>query len=337
MWDFSFGRAVAMVLQTAPYLGLRLLVFFGIAIAYLTATGIGAVMGYGFGFMAGSPDAPMAGAFWGGVLGFGLTAAILYFLREYILYLVKAAHIAVLVQLYDGKPLPSGNGQIAYGSAFVREHFAQSSILFGVDQIVKGVLRIITGTLNVLTAWLPVPALQTLLNIVNAIIRLSITYVDEVIMAYLIRTQTRNPWETAADGLVLYAQNYRSFIKNAVWLSLFMWGLTFLIFLFMVGPMVAVMAVFPGGLSVFGVVIAFIFAWAFKAALMEPVAVACLMQVYFKVTEGQAPDPEWRGKLHAASGKFRALLEKAGKWVPKAPANGSGAAKPATGSQGATA
>ncbi len=326
MWDFSFSRAVGMVLRTAPFLGLRLLVFFGIAIAYLAITGIGAVLGYGLGFMAGSPDAPMAGAFWGGVIGFGLTAWILYLAREYILYLVKAAHIAVLVVLYDGKPLPQGKGQIAYGGDYVKQHFAQSSILFGVDQIVKGVLRLISGTLHALTAFLPVPALQTLMNIVNAIIRMSMTYVDEVIMAYLIRSGTGNPWDTAADALVLYAQNYRAFLKNAVWLSLFMWGLTILIFVFMVGPMVAIMAVFPGGLAALGVALAFIFAWAFKAALLEPVAVAALMQVFFKVTEGQSPDPEWKARLHSASGKFRELLEKAAKWGPKRPETGSGAA-----------
>ena len=38
----------------------------------------------------------------------------LYLLREYILYVVKAGHIAVMVHLIDGREVPDGQGQIAY-------------------------------------------------------------------------------------------------------------------------------------------------------------------------------------------------------------------------------
>ncbi len=57
--------------------------------------------------------------FWGGLLGFGLTAGILYFLREYILYVVKAGHIAVMVELLDGRPMPEGRGQITHARDMV--------------------------------------------------------------------------------------------------------------------------------------------------------------------------------------------------------------------------
>ena len=138
--------------------------------------------------------------------GFGLVSAALYFAREYILYLVKAAHIAVLVELLDGKDVPAGQGQIAYGAAFVKTHFAESSVLFGVDQLIKGVLRAFFRTINFFTAFLPIPALQQMIRIAEAIVRMSLTYVDEIILAYLIRTRTTNPWDTAKDGLILYAR-----------------------------------------------------------------------------------------------------------------------------------
>ncbi|HEU4774891.1 MAG TPA: hypothetical protein VFS82_10300 [Lysobacter sp.] len=77
------------------------------------------------------------GAFWGGLAGFGLTSAVLYWAREYLLYLVKAGHIAVLAHLLDGKQIPGGRGQIDYASRIVKERFAESSVLFGVDQLVK--------------------------------------------------------------------------------------------------------------------------------------------------------------------------------------------------------
>lgn len=315
MWDFSFGKGVAMVVRTAPFVILRMLVYFGVAFAYLTSVGAGALVGYGFGHLGSGTDAPDMGAFWGGAVGFGVVSAALYFLREYILYLVKAAHIAVLVELLDGKDVPGGRGQIAYGSDFVKTHFVQSSVLFGVDQLIKGVLSAFFRTINFFTAFLPVPALQQMIRTAEAVVRMSLTYVDEIILAYLIRTRTANPWDTAKDGLVLYAQNCKHFLKNAAWLSVFLWLLTFLIFAVVVGPVAILAAVLHGGV-VWTLAFAIIFAWAAKAALLEPVAIACLMQVYFKTIEGQTPNAEWDARLSQASNKFRELGTKAAGWVP---------------------
>jgi hypothetical protein len=315
MWDFSFSKAIGMVLKTLPFVIVRMLVYFGIGFAYLLTVGAGALVGYGFGHVGSSPDAPAGGAFWGGLIGFGVVSAVLYLAREYLLYLVKAAHIAVLVEILDGKQVPGGQGQIAYGTQFVKTHFTESSVLFGVDQLIKGVLRAFFNTINFFTAFLPVPALQQLIRIAEAIVRMSLTYVDEIILAYLIRTRTQNPWKTAEEGLILYAQNYKHFLKNAAWLSVFLWVLTILVFVVIVGPVAGLAAVIHGGL-VWTLAFAIIFAWAVKASLLEPVAIACLMQVYFKTIEGQTPNAEWQQKLEQASGKFRELGAKAAGWMP---------------------
>jgi len=318
VWDFSFGRSVGMVLQTMPFIFLRLLVYLGVGVAYLFVTGLGAALGFGFGHFAGGSEGPEGGAFWGGLIGFGVVSIALYLAREYILYLVKAAHIAVLVELYDGRAIPAGQGQLGYGAEAVKTHFAESSILFGVDQIIKGVLRAFFRTINFFTAFLPIPALQSLIRIAESIVRMSLTYVDEIILAYLIRTRTTNPWATAKDGLILYAQNYKHFLKNAAWLSVFLWLATIAIFLILIVPAAALVALMPGRLAIWAFAIAFVFAWALKAALLEPVAIASLMQVYFKTIEGQVPDPQWEARLDSASRKFRELGAKAASWVGKA-------------------
>lgn len=67
----------------------------------------------------------------------------------------------------------------------------------------------------------------------------------------------------------------------------------------------------PGQLAGWAFVLAIVFAWAFKAAFIEPFAIACLMQVYFKTIEGQVPDPAWDARLAEASSKFRELKDKA--------------------------
>ena len=323
MWDFNFGKAVGMVMKTMPFVVLRLVVFIGIGMAYLFTTGVGAAVGYGFGRFAGSDGGPEGGAFWGGLIGFGLVSAALYLAREYILYLVKAAHIAVLVELYDGREIPAGRSQIGFGAGFVKTHFAESSVLFGVDQIIKGVLGAFFRTINFFTAFLPVPALQSLMRFAESIVRMSLTYVDEIILAYLIRTRTANPWNTAKDGLILYAQNYKHFLKNAAWLSVFLWLTTAAIFIVLLTPAAALMALVPGQATIWTFAFAFVFAWALKAAVLEPVAIAALMQVYFKTIAGQTPNPEWEARLDSASRKFRELGAKAAGWV------GAGTGKPA--------
>jgi hypothetical protein len=320
MWDFSFGKSVGVILRTLPFIVLRLVVYVGIAVAYIFAVGMGAFIGFGLGHLWSDPDAPMGGAFWGGLIGFGATSALLYLAREYLLYLVKAAHIAVLVEIMDGHTVPSDQTQIGYGVNFVKAHFAEASILFGVDQIIKAVLRALFGIVNFFTMFLPIPGLQNLVRLAESVIRMSLTYVDEVILAYLIRTRTANPWQTAEDGLILYAQNYKHFLKNALWLWVLMWLVTILIFAVLLGPVGALVWMFPGhNAGLWAFVLALIFAVALKKALLEPLAIASLMQVFFKTIEGQHPDPEWSARLSQASGKFRELAQKAAGWLPRPP------------------
>ena len=155
-----------------------------------------------------------------------------------------------------------------------------------------------------------------IVRFVNSVIRISLTYVDEIILGYNIRLGSQNPWETARQGVVLYAQNGTTMLKNAIWLAAIMWGLAILVFLVMLTPAAAILYYMPGALAGWSFVIALLLAWAVKAALLEPFAIAALMQVYFKVIAGQTPNPDWDRQLADASGKFRELKEKATAWVP---------------------
>jgi len=310
MWDFDIGKSLSALARTLPFILLRMAVFFGIALAYLLVTGTGAGFGYGFGAL-GDTDFQASTTFWGGLIGFATVSVVLYWVREYILYMVKAGHIAVLVEVLDGHGIPDGRSQIDYATGIVRARFAEANVLFVLDQLIKGVLRVVTGMINVFANFLPVPGIQGLARFLNAVIRLAVTYVDEVILAHNIRLRSDNPWATSKDALILYAQNSSVMLKNAVWLAAFMYLFAFLIFLIMIAPAGALLYVLPGDWSGWGFVLALIFAWSFKAALIEPFAIACLMQVYFKVIEGQTPDPAWDARLSEVSAKFRELKEQA--------------------------
>ena len=314
MWDFEVGRSLKLMVKTLPFVLFRLVVYFGVALGYILATGMGAGAGWGIGGF-GDEGFRAASIFWGGVIGFGAVAVVMYFLREYLLYIVKAGHIAVLVELLDDKPIPDGKGQIEYGRNVVQERFAQASVLFGVDQLIKGVLKAIVGLARGVFTLLPIPGAKSLLRVLEAFLRIAVGFIDEVILAYCIKTRSTNAWASSREALVLYGQNYKLMLKNAAWLTLIVYGLSFLVFLVMLAPAGLFAYLVPGGWSATGMLIAVLFAWSTKVALIEPFAVTCMMQVYFKTIEGQVPDPEWETKLDGMSAKFRKLKDKAGEMV----------------------
>ncbi|UYO00600.1 MAG: hypothetical protein KIT02_05125 [Devosia sp.] len=316
MWDFSIGRALGLMARTWPFVAFRMVVYFGIAAAYVVVTGAGAGIGWGIGAF-GDGDFQASTSVWGGIAGFGLTAGVIYFLREYILYIVKAGHIAVLVELLDGNSVPDGKSQIDHAGRVVKERFAEASVLFGVDQLVKGVLRAVTGIVEGVASILPIPGLQQIVGVVRAFLRIAVGLLDEVILAYAIRTRSTNPWESAKTALVLYGQNYRVMLKNAAWLTVITYLLAFVVFLVMLAPAAALVYFIPGAWSAGGFVFAILFAWAVKVALIEPFAIACLMDVFFRTIEGQNPDPVWDQRLTSASNKFGQLKERAANWASR--------------------
>ena len=213
MWDFDIGEAMAAMAKTAPFLILRLVVYLGIALGYVIATGVGAGLGAAVGLLGGIAG---GGAMWGGILGFGVISAVLYWAREYLLYLVKAGHIAVLVELHDGNDLPAGKGQIDYAQGIVRERFVEASMLFGLDRLIRLVVRAINRLLFTVANFIPVPFLRSLASLATKVINLSLVYTDELILAYNMRTRSTNPWASSKDALILYAQNYKQILKNAL-------------------------------------------------------------------------------------------------------------------------
>jgi hypothetical protein len=310
MWDFSIGLALKAMFRTLPFLALRMLVYFGMALAYIFAAGIGAGLGYGIG--AAGDDSFRAGVtFFGGLIGFGLVGSVVYFLREYILYMVKAGHIAVLTEYLTGQDIPEGQTQIHYARQVVRQRFPEANALFALDLLIKGVIKVITSVFNSFASAIPLPAFDGLMKFFNAVTKMSLTYVDEVILAYNIKTRSANPWATSKDALILYAQNGWTMLRNAIALTIISWILTVIIFMFLLAPTATLFYLFPGAWGSFGFIGAIVLAWAFKVSIMEPFAIACLVQVFFKTIEGQTPNPDWEARLSNASEKFREISRKA--------------------------
>jgi hypothetical protein len=307
MVDFRTAQIFGLLLRTLPFLALRIVVYIGITLAYVLAVGVGGGMGFLFGKIGGNSE---GGAGIGALVGFAIVSGALYWAREYLLYLVKAGHIAVLVELLDGRPIPGGKSQIDFGSEIVKKHFATSSLLFGLHQLIRGILRVFNRLTVSIASWLPIPGLDVLVKLADAVINTGLSSLDQVILAQILRKQTLNPWAVARDSVVLYAQNYKDVLRNAVFLTLVIWGLTLLIWILVGIPIAALVGLFHVH-GFWPIVLALIAALSLKAALIDPFATLALIQVFDKITAGQTPNAEWTNRLETMSGKFRELTQKA--------------------------
>lgn len=326
MWDFNFGAALGLMMRTINFILLRLLIYLGIAFGYMLVTGVGAGVGYGIGSLFGA-DGQTSGGLIGGVVGFGIFGAVMYWARAWLLYMVKAAHIAVLVELIDGKSIPEGKSQLEHGRKVVQERFGTSNVLFGIDVLIKGVVRALTSLVRGLFNMFP--GGDRLAGLIQAFLRMALGFVDELILARIIRTGAEDPWDSAKKSLVLYGQNYKPMLKNAAWLAAIMYGLSILVFVIMLAPAALIAYLMPGVFSGAAVIFAFLLAWSIKVALFEPLALTCMMQVYFQTIENQQPNPEWEARLDSMSKQFRKIKERAQEAF-RAPAKPAPAAEPET-------
>ena len=311
MWDFSVGRSLAMVAQSWPFVLLRAVAYAVVSFCYVLLIGLGAGIGYGVGHILDNADAPIGFGVGGAAVGLGLAVFLFRLASEYLLYVVKAGHIAVLTALHDGRPVAGGLGQIEFGRRIVTERFAEASALFVLDQLIKAVLRVATGLFRGVGAVIPIPGLSALIGFFNMVVGVALTYADEVVLAYNIRSGVNDPWETSRRALVLYAQNGGAILKNAFWLAIFIWIVGVVVFLTALTPAGVLVYVMPGQFAGWSVVGAIAITAAVLMSVIEPFAVASLMQVYFKAIEGQAPNPDWDAKLAGVSRQFREIRDRA--------------------------
>jgi hypothetical protein len=314
MWDFNLKDALAQLRQTAPFLMFRVAAYFGVTLAMVLATWLGAALGWIVGAFGGAAFQASASV-WGGIFGFGVAWGAFIFLRDRLLQLVNAAHVAVMMDVAEDRYVPNDFGQIAQGWATVVDRFGKSQSLFGLDLLLKNVIGTVPGLVENPLGLVPVPHIGKAPAVAQFTLRAAGSQHHEIILAHLIRNETKNPFHDAQDALALYARNAAPLLRVSVPLTVIGWAVAFLVFLVMLIPAAFVVWIVLGTWSLGGIAFAATFAWAFKAALIDPVALSLMLQVFFRETKGQSPDPAWAEKLDGATVKFKTLGQRAMMWA----------------------
>ncbi len=248
--------------------------------------------------------------------------------REYINYLVKAAHVAIIAELAINGSVPDGFNMYAWGVERVKKQFLAANVLFGLDRLVAGSVRQIQRTLGSIASFLSfIPGLKSLTDILNLFVDIILNYVDECIMAMIFLKREENVWKTAADAIVLYVQNWKTVLKTGGKLLIFIVVFMLLGFVVFYGMFQAIFTnpqASSGVGGVIAVIITVVFALVLKWAVVDSVVMVYMVSNYLQVAYGQQPAYDLYAKVEGMSKKFGDIMGKAREGMAAGPVAGTG-------------
>ena len=232
-----------------------------------------------------------------------------FVMNHYLGYMAKAGHLAVIAESYRTGEIP--DAPIAVGKKMVLERFGTANVYFAIDKLVAGAVRQVQRMLGRLTGPLlnMIPGGENIQKLINYFLELSLGYIDECCLCYTFCKPERNPYRSAADGVVLYAQNWKSVLKNAAGTMLMVFisvaVITLVVF-------VAVGLVFRmmewNGLIAF--VLSLMVACVIKYAFIDSWIMVRMIQGYMSEAQAAPPAIDLYEKLSGWSAKFRELFQK---------------------------
>ncbi len=303
MWNFSLLKALVVWGRLAPLLVVRLAVFLSAALVLALAMALGVWLGVSLRPVGGDRDALL-----GGLAGLAVAALVLAIPGHRFRQIQQILMIALVADSLDGVRVPLGRGRIAHARAAVAARFgtpAQAATLY---RHVRSVARKVPDVAEGVGPILSRPILGRLATG---------GLVNQAVLVHAYRARPENAWEAAHDGLVLATQNARDLLGAAFRINAVGWALTLAVFLVLLPPFVGILVLWPAAGAQSGIVAAALAAMAIRSALIQPFALACLVQAFLRITAGQQPLGEWRGRLTQISAPFRDLGDQAVGWAPE--------------------
>jgi hypothetical protein len=309
--DCSVSSAIGLLIKSLPYALMRFAVLMGFSLATI----VWMIVMFGGAAWAGTHIAGIFGFVWFiscAVAGGWFWATML----RYFLHLIECGHVAVLTELIVRGQIGNGTeSMFEYGKRIVTAKFGEVNVLFGINLLVRGVVNAVHNTLEGIGNMLPIPGVEGIANLVTAILRAATRYMDKVIFSYNLARGDANPWKSAQDGVVYYAQNAKPILKQAVWIVVLEYALTAAMWVVLLIPAAVLTSILPSSLREMGglvtIIIAVLFALSARGAFVKPIFLIMLMVNFHTLIEHQPVNEEWVNRLNQLSDKFRDLEKKA--------------------------
>ncbi|MCM1091557.1 MAG: hypothetical protein NC092_05675 [Butyrivibrio sp.] len=247
------------------------------------------------------------------VLWFCLSVAAVGISQYYLGYLLKAGHIAVVTALVTKGSLPEDS--FAYGIETVKKKFATAAAYFAVDRLVSGAVNQINNGLDIVGNVLgKLPGMDSVVSFAKSFVNIALGNVDECCLAYTFFHEEQSAFKSAADGVVIYFQNWKTILKDALKTALVTFIVSMiaglLLFLVTVG---ALGLLGMPGLGVFFVslMLTMMIVLIVKSAVMDSYTMVCMVCSYLQVAPTTELTFDLYEKLCGLSSKFKSLFQKA--------------------------
>ncbi len=249
------------------------------------------------------------------IVWLSVVGVVNFIINHYFGYLVKAGHVAVIATSFQTGQVP--NDPVNVGKAMVKERFGTSNVYFGIDKLVAGSIKQLQRTLGRVTDSLlgAIPGMDGVKGLMNMFLDISLGYIDECCLGYTFNHKEQNAYKSAADGVVIYAQNWKTLLKDSA-------KTTLTVILSVVVVTLVGFILFGGIFRLLGwsglvaFVIALFFAWTVKYAFIDSWILVKMMSSYMQVAPTTVITFDLYGKLSQLSGKFRELYNKGGASAP---------------------
>lgn len=313
---------MTLVRKTFPFILARLIIYGLFLLGALVFLAIMAGIGYLIYKAFGESGAAFSVVL---LLAFFAVYGALRFLERYVLYLVKMGHVAVITELLRTGQVPDGKNMVTYGKQQVTDSFGASNVAFAVDGMVHGAVKQIQSwVIRAGDMFSFIPGSKNIIGILNMIMSMSLNYIDEAVMSYVfVRKSKGNEetvWKSAADGVTLYTQSWKSILKSAAISVALIFVFSIVMFIALVIPFMFISSLIasdtPGlgtFLGIVAVVVAAIFTTVLKRVLFDPIVTIMMIRSYQMSIRNLKPAVDLQQKLLSVSPRFNKLFEKAEK------------------------
>ncbi|MDE6714581.1 MAG: hypothetical protein K2K20_12710 [Lachnospiraceae bacterium] len=235
--------------------------------------------------------------------------AIYNVFMHYFGYLIKAGHVAVIAEAVTTGKLPEN--QFEYGKEMVKSRFAASNVYFVVDRLVSGAVSQLKKAVGRIGGMLDaIPGMDTLTNFLQTFIGIALGYVDECCLGYCFIKKEEGAFKASCDGVVIYFQNAKKLLKDALITTVIVMIGTFLCWVVPFALFGAVFHAFDWNM-LGAVLLALMFAVALKSAFIDSWMLVKMMVSYMEAAPSTQITYDLYDKLCKLSSKFKELFGKA--------------------------
>lgn len=242
-----------------------------------------------------------------------LSSAALGISQYYLGYLLKAGHIAVVTSLLATGSLPEN--QFEYGTQMVKKKFATAGAYFAVDRLVSGAVRQINGGLDIVgNVFSKIPGMDSLVSFAKSFVGIALGNVDECCLAYTFYHEEQSAFKSAADGVVIYFQNWKTVLKDALKTAFIALIMSTVAWFVLMAVMIAILGVMGiPGFDVFFValMLTMMIVLIVKSSVMDSYTMICMICSYMKVAPSTEITFDLYDKLCKLSSKFKSLFKNA--------------------------